>query len=107
MGNGEKAGEELHELGQIDRMVHEPARLMILMALYSVDHADFTFLVNITELTDGNLSSHLTKLEQAGYIEIEKGYAGRKPRTTIRLKPKGREAIESYRSTMERALKNM
>lgn len=107
MGTDEKPGVELRELGQIDRMVHEPARLMILMVLYTVEYADFTFLVNATELTDGNLSSHLTKLEEAGYIEIEKGYAGRKPRTTIRLKPEGREAIESYRTTMERALKNM
>jgi DNA-binding MarR family transcriptional regulator len=107
MSNGENAGGELHELGQIDRVVHEPARLMILMVLYTVEDADFTFLANVTELTDGNLSSHLRKLEEAGYVEIEKGYAGKKPRTTIRLTPEGREAIESYRSTMERALKNM
>ena len=107
MGNVEKTGEELRQLGQIDRMVHEPARLMILMALYIVDEADFTFLVNMTELTDGNLSSHLAKLEEAGYVEIEKGYAGKRPRTTIRLKPDGRAAIESYRSTMEQALRQM
>jgi DNA-binding MarR family transcriptional regulator len=107
MDNSEIAGEGLRELGQIDRMVHEPARLMILMVLYTVEHADFTFLVNLTELTDGNLSSHLAKLEEAGYVDIEKGYAGKKPRTTIRLTPEGREAIESYRSTMEQALKNI
>lgn len=107
MGNGEKEGQELRQLSLIDRVVHEPSRLMILMVLYTVDEADFTFLVNMTELTDGNLSSHLTKLEEAGYIEIEKGYAGKKPRTTIRLKPEGRLAIQGYRNTMEQALKNL
>jgi DNA-binding MarR family transcriptional regulator len=107
MGNVDQTGDELRQLGQIDRLVHEPARLMILMALYTVEEADFTFLVNMTELTDGNLSSHLTKLEEAGYVEIKKGYAGKKPRTTIRLKPEGRQAIESYRNTMELALKRI
>jgi DNA-binding MarR family transcriptional regulator len=98
---------ELRDLGQIDRMVHEPARLMILMVLYTVEEADFTFMANITELTDGNLSSHLTKLEEAGYVEIEKGYTGKKPHTTIRLTLEGRVAIDKYRSTMEQALKNL
>jgi DNA-binding MarR family transcriptional regulator len=107
MENPGEPSEKLRQLGKLDRVVHEPARLMILMVLYTVEDADFTFLANVTELTDGNLSSHLAKLEEAGYVEIEKGYAGKKPRTTIRLKPEGREAIESYRSTMEQALKNM
>jgi DNA-binding MarR family transcriptional regulator len=107
MDKGEKTGQDLRKLGQIDRVVHEPARLMILMVLYTVEDADFTFLVNVTELTDGNLSSHLTRLEEAGYIEIEKGYSGKKPRTTIRLKPAGKEAIDSYRSTMKKALNNL
>ncbi|MGD8552445.1 MAG: transcriptional regulator [Anaerolineales bacterium] len=107
MADGGRPTEELRDLGQIDRVVHEPARLMILMVLYTVEDADFTFLANATELTDGNLSSHLTKLEEAGYVEIEKGYAGKKPRTTIRLTPVGREAIEDYRTTMEKALKKI
>lgn len=95
----------LRELAQVDRLVHEPARLMILMVLYTVDVADFTFLVNATELTDGNLSSHLAKLEAANYVEIEKGYEGKRPRTLLRLTEKGRQAVESYRSTMQQALK--
>ena len=107
MGEAENTTEELRRLGDIDRLVHEPARLMILMVLYTVEDADFTFLANATELTHGNLSSHLTRLEDAGYVEIEKGFAGKKPRTTIRLKPEGRAAIEKYRSTMEKALKNV
>jgi DNA-binding MarR family transcriptional regulator len=107
MGERQNARGDLRGLGQIDRVVHEPARLMILMVLYSFEYADFTFLVNATELTDGNLSSRLAKLEKAGYVEIEKGYTGKKPRTTIRLKPDGREAVESYSSTMQRVLEKM
>ena len=68
----------LRGLAEVDRLVHEPARLMILMVLYTVEVADFTFLTNATELTDGNLSSHIGKLEAAGYVEVEKGYAGKK-----------------------------
>lgn len=94
-------------LAEVDRMVHEPARLMILMVLYTVERADFTFLMNVTELTDGNLSSHLSKLEAAGYVEVEKGYAGKKPRTRLRLTAVGRQAVEDYRDTMEQALKNL
>jgi len=80
----------VRDLAEVDRMVHEPARLMILMVLYTVERADFTFLMNVTELTDGNLSSHLSKLEAAGYVEVEKGYAGKKPRTRLRLTAVGR-----------------
>jgi DNA-binding MarR family transcriptional regulator len=97
----------LRDLAEVDRIVHEPARLMILMVLYTVEAADFTFLANVTELTDGNLSSHLSKLESAGYVEIEKGYAGKKPRTLLRLTEAGRQAIEKYRSTMQQALNNL
>jgi len=98
---------DLRDLAEVDRLVHEPARLMILMVLYSVQAADFTFLVNVTELTDGNLSSHLSKLEAAGYVEIEKGYAGKKPRTRLQLTPTGRQAVDAYRSTMGKALQSL
>ena len=97
----------LRNLTQVDRLVHEPARLMILMVLYTVESADFTFLVNATELTDGNLSSHLSKLETAGYVEIEKGYAGKKPRTNLRLTEDGRQAVENYSSTMRQAMQKL
>jgi DNA-binding MarR family transcriptional regulator len=97
----------LRNLVELDRIVHEPARLMILMVLYTVEVADFTFLINATELTDGNLSSHLSKLEAAGYVEIEKGYAGKKPQTRLRLTKAGRQAIENYRIMMKQALQNL
>jgi DNA-binding MarR family transcriptional regulator len=98
---------DLRNLAEIDRLVHEPARLMILMVLYTVEVADFTFLANATELTDGNLSSHLSKLEAAGYVEIEKGYAGKKPQTLLRLTTAGRQAVDNYRDTMRQALKDL
>ncbi len=98
---------DVRDLAEVDRLVHEPARLMILMVLYTVESADFTFVLNVTELTDGNLSSHLSKLEAAGYVEIEKGYAGKKPRTRLSLTAEGRGAVERYRGTMEKALKNL
>jgi DNA-binding MarR family transcriptional regulator len=97
----------LRNLSEVDRLVHEPARLMILAFLYTVESADFTFLINATELSDGNLSSHLSKLEAAGYVEIEKGYAGKKPRTRLRLTSAGRQAVENYRIMMRQALKNL
>jgi DNA-binding MarR family transcriptional regulator len=97
----------LRNLVEVDRLVHEPARLMILMVLYTVERADFTFLVNATELTDGNLSSHLSKLEAAGYVKIKKGYAGKKPRTTLQLTEEGRQAVKDYSSTMQQAMQNL
>jgi len=97
----------LRSLAEVDRLVHEPARLMILMVLYTVEVADFTFLTNATELTDGNLSSHIGKLEAAGYVEIEKGYAGKRPRTLLRLTPLGRQAVDNYRKTMQQALQHL
>jgi len=104
-----KAGgnQGLRNLAEVDRLVHEPARLMILMVLYTAEVADFTFLINATELTDGNLSSHLSKLEAANYVEIEKGYEGKRPRTRLRLTEVGRQAVERYRSTMQQALQKL
>ena len=79
---------------------------MILMYLYSVEKADFVFLLNATELTWGNLSSHVSKLEEAGYVAVEKGFVGKIPRTMVRLTPTGRQAVDTYRQTMQAALRN-
>lgn len=84
----------------IDRLVHEPARLMVLANLYIVDSADYTFLVQQTGLTWGNLSSHLTKLEAAGYLEVEKDFVDKRPRTRLRLTGQGREGVRDYRQRM-------
>ncbi|MFN2203278.1 MAG: winged helix-turn-helix domain-containing protein [Caldilineaceae bacterium] len=84
----------------VDRVIHEPARLLILTTLVPVEEADFTYLLRETGLTKGNLSSHLSKLEKAGYVEIEKTYQGKLPLTLCRLTPAGRTAFEEYRQTM-------
>ena len=80
-------------LASLNRVVHEPARLAILTALSACDKADFVFLLNITGLTKGNLSSHLSKLEQTGLIEIEKRFEGKQPVTYAMLSGVGREAL--------------
>lgn len=93
--------EQMRELVDIDRTVHEPARLAILAILWAAESADFIYLLNATELTRGNLSSHLNKLEETGYIQIEKTFAGKMPRTICRLTDSGKEAFEGYRQTMQ------
>jgi len=98
---------DLLGLAEVDRVVHEPARLMILMVLYGFESADFTFLLNATELTWGNLSSHVTKLEDAEYVKVEKGFVGKKPRTMVQLTDTGRRAIDAYRQTMQGAMKRL
>jgi DNA-binding MarR family transcriptional regulator len=91
----------------VDRLVHEPARLMIITILYAVESADFLFLQRETGLTKGNLSSHLAKLEEAGYIEIEKTYHGKIPLTICRLTPTGRQAFERYRKQMKQFVERL
>lgn len=88
-------------LANLDRRVHEPTRLAILAALSACRSADFLFLQRITGLTKGNLSSHLAKLEEAGLVEIEKRFLGKKTQTMARLSDAGREAIASYWREME------
>ena len=94
-------------LSDIDKIIHEPARLMIMSYLYVVESADFVFLRNQTGLTDGNLSSHLSKLESAGYVVIEKRFKGKKPQTMLKLSVSGREAFELYRKKMEQVLSGL
>ena len=81
----------------VDRLIHEPSRLMIMAQLYVVQSADFTFLLHQTEMTPGNLSAHLSKLEKAGYIEVTKEFIERKPHTALALTKKGRDAFKQYR----------
>ncbi len=92
------------EPGEVDRMVHEPARLSILTNLYVVENANATYLLQQTGLTWGNLGSHLARLEDAGYVEISKGYKGKQPQTTISITPAGRAALITYRERLLAAL---
>ena len=80
----------------IDRTIHEPARLLLLIYLFTVEKADFTFLKQQTGMTQGNLSSHLNKLEFEGYIRTEKKFKNRRPLTLIKITDSGREAFTSY-----------
>ncbi len=85
----------------IDKVVHEPARMMIIAYLYVVESGDFVFLMHQTGLTKGNLSSHLSKLEKAGYVEIKKEFVEKIPRTLISLSSAGRRAFEEYQENMK------
>ena len=80
----------------LDRVIHEPARLAILTVLSACDEADFTFLRHVTGLTNGNLSTHLSKLEDAGLVAIEKKFVGKKPRTLVFLTDSGRQQLEDH-----------
>lgn len=87
---------KIQNLLSVDRVVHEPARLMILKFLESVGEADFTYLQAQGGFTQGNLATHLTKLRDAGYVDIEKTYKGRVPLSICRLTPAGRNALKKY-----------
>ena len=87
-----------------DRLIHEPARLAIMTNLFVVESANATYLLQQTGLTWGNLGSHLIKLEEAGYVDVVKGYKGRKPETTVSLTEEGRDALLEYRSQLMSAL---
>lgn len=91
----------VRELANVDRLIHEPARLTIITILYVVESADFLYLRRETGLTKGNLSSHLYKLEDAGYVQIEKTYKGKIPLTLCRLTENGRLAFENYRNQIK------
>jgi DNA-binding transcriptional ArsR family regulator len=93
--------EDLEPLADIDRLIHEPARLMILAQLYVVESADFLFLTRLTGLTPGNLSSHVSKLEDAGYVEVIKEFLDKKPHTMLRLTGEGRDAFKAYVESMK------
>ena len=99
--NDRKENTGASTLADLDRVVHEPARLAVMALLYVVESADFIFLMNQTSLTWGNLSAHMAKLEEAGYIEVEKTFKGKRPNTTLRLTPIGRDAFREYALQMK------
>lgn len=93
------------DLAGLDRLVHEPARLSILTALQGVEDADFLFVQRVTGLSKGNLSSHLSKLEEGGLVRIEKEFVGKIPQTRVSLTAAGRKTIDAYWKTMDRLRK--
>lgn len=88
-------------LADLNRLVHEPARLAILTVLSACEKADFVFLLNVTRLTKGNLSSHISKLERGSLVEIEKVFEDRQPVTYVRLTPEGREGLAEHWKRLE------
>jgi DNA-binding MarR family transcriptional regulator len=98
---------EHHPLADINQIIHAPARLMVLTYLFVVENADYVFLLRLTGLTWGSLSTHLTKLEEAGYIAIEKEFRGKKPHSTVRLTEQGRAAFREYKKSMKQVLDDL
>lgn len=90
------------ELAAADKLIHEPGRLAIMTALSACQSADFTFLLRLTGLTKGNLSSHLSKLEEGGLVQVEKRFVGKIPNTLISLTEKGKQAIERHWQLLEK-----
>ena len=93
--------EELRTVTSLDRLIHEPARLLIVTILASAESADFLFLQRETGLTKGNLSAHLSKLEEAGYVKIEKTFKGKLPLTVCKLTAAGKRALTQYRQQLQ------
>lgn len=96
--------EELQHISDIDKLIHEPARLAIMAQLYVVKSADFLFLRPQTGLTTGNLSAHIKKLEEAGYVKVEKEFVGKKPHTILQLTEEGRTVFKDYIENMRQII---
>ena len=92
------------ELPELDPVVHGKLRLAVLSLLIGVEEADFTWLRQKTGSTDGNLGAQMQKLEEAGYVAMEKRFAGRKPQTLYRMTPAGREALAGYVAALKTLL---
>ena len=107
MSNSPEQSVDLQPLIAIDQVIHAQARLIVLTYLYVVESVDYVYLMHLTGLTWGNLSTHLGKLEEAGYIEIEKEFQGKKPHSTIRLTAQGRQAFREYKQSMQQVLDDL
>ena len=95
--------QQLEAIAGLDRVIHEPGRLMIVALLAAVKECDFLYLSHETGMNKGNLSSHLSRLEAAGYVHIEKTYRGKVPQTLLRLTQAGRAAFDRYRRAVRSA----
>jgi DNA-binding MarR family transcriptional regulator len=107
MADHQEKNPEENPLAGIDPLIHAPARLMVITYLYVVESIDFVYLKRVTGLSWGNLSTHLTKLEDAGYVSIKKTFQDKKPRTMIQLTESGRKAFRKYKDEMQQVLGNL
>lgn len=96
--------QHIQKIAELDRVIHEPGRLMIVALLFAVERSDFLYLQHETGMNKGTLSSHLSRLEEAGYIEVVKTYRGKIPQTLLSLTAQGREAFVEYRRKLKEAL---
>jgi DNA-binding MarR family transcriptional regulator len=88
-------------MSELDRVIHEPVRLRIMAILSGVDRADFKFMLSTLGLSKGNLASHVDKLEQAGYVEVQKSFCGKMPHTEYHLTDAGRDALADYWNALD------
>ena len=95
---------DLEGLLSLDRVVHEPARLVILTVLAQAEEVEFRFLERVSGLTRGNLSSHISRLEEAGYLVVKKFFRGKLPTTSLKITRSGRSALKRYREQLNHAL---
>ena len=107
MAERDKKSSQIDPLAQIDPLIHAPSRLKVMTYLYVVESIDFVYLKRVTGMSWGNLSTHLTKLEEAGYISISKSFQDKKPKTMIELTDEGREAFRQYKDDMQQMLANL
>jgi len=99
--------QELKQLEEIDPVIHSPTRLKVMTYLYLVENIDFVYLKRVTDLSWGNLSKHLTKLEDAGYVVMEKSFENKKPKTLIWLSDKGRQAFQQYKDNLQQIFEGL
>lgn len=93
--------QQIRSIAELDRVIHEPGRLMIAALLFAVEKTDFLYLQHETGMNKGTLSSHISRLEEAGYVEVTKTYRGKVPQTLLRLTVAGRKAFEQYRRRLK------
>jgi DNA-binding MarR family transcriptional regulator len=95
---------QIRTIADLDRVIHEPGRLMIMALLFAVERTDFLYLLHETGMNKGTLSSHISRLEEADYVEVTKTYRGKVPQTLLRLTDAGRNAFTQYRRKLKEAL---
>ncbi len=104
MSGTESDNDMVSRVTNLDATIHTPARLAIMAYLYVVDSADYIFLMRLSGLTWGNLATHLGKLEEAGYVAIEKEFRNKKPYSMVQLTSSGREAFHKYKESLKEIL---
>jgi len=96
--------QQMQTIADLDRVIHEPGRLMIVALLFAVEGTDFLYLLHETGMNKGTLSSHIARLEEAGYVAVTKTYRGKVPQTLLCLTGAGRKAFQQYRRKLKEAL---